>query len=221
LNSSTEKRVLEAIESTGIVAVMRSQDPKGFVAAATALAEGGVKVIEITMTVPNALDVISDARRELGGDGVFVGAGTVVDELLANRAIAAGAEFLVSPVFDRQVFDVAGRHDVAMVPGALTPTEILAAWRAGSKLVKVFPARLATPGFFADLRGPFPMLRLMPTGNMDTTTVPQYIAAGAAAVGIGKALVDLASWDGSQAADVTSNARMFCGLVADARQGRL
>jgi 2-dehydro-3-deoxyphosphogluconate aldolase / (4S)-4-hydroxy-2-oxoglutarate aldolase len=214
--SAGRDEVLRTLDATGIVAVLRAAEPRGLVDVVRALAKGGVRAVEVTMTVPGALQIIEQARRELPIE-IHVGAGTVLDPTSARLAIIAGADFLVSPAFDPEVITVSRTYGIAMMPGALTPTEILQAWRAGADVVKVFPGRVGTPDYFADLRGPFPDIRLMPTGNVDATTAPQYIASGAVAVGIGKALVDLASWDSTKSAEVTDNARRFCTLVADAR----
>jgi 2-dehydro-3-deoxyphosphogluconate aldolase/(4S)-4-hydroxy-2-oxoglutarate aldolase len=203
---------------TGVVAVVRVDDASGLVDLAEALREGGVVHTEITMTVPGALGAIDAAARELGED-VFIGAGTVLDAVTARSAIDAGASFIVAPSLDLDVIAMARRYGVMVVPGCLTPTEITQAWSAGADIIKLFPGRVATPGYFADLRGPFPQVRLMPTGNVDLETTREYIRAGAVAVGVGKALVDRDALKRQEWSVITANARRFREVVDRAREG--
>ena len=178
-------RVLDA----GIVAVVRAPDPGGLVEVIRALAAAGVTVAEVTLTVPNALDVIRQAKESLG-DSVLVGAGTVLDPETCRAALLAGAEFIVSPALNLEVIRVCRRYDKLVMPGAFTPTEILTAWDAGADIVKVFPAEVVGPPFFKAMRGPLPQIRLMPTGGVDLTTAADFLAAGACCLGIGSQLVD-------------------------------
>lgn len=190
---ATLKRILDG----GIVAVVRSESPEPLVQAARALAEGGVTALEITFTVPDAVGVIRAVKAALGS-AVVVGAGTVLDPETARAALLAGAEFLVGPTLNLEVIRLARRYTVPVMPGALTPTEILAAWEAGADVVKVFPADLGGPGYFKALRGPLPQVRLMPTGGVDLTTAEPFLRAGACCLGVGSQLVDpkaLASGD--------------------------
>ena len=179
------QRVLDA----GIVAVVRAPDPAGLVEVIRALAAGGVTVAEVTLTVPNALDVVREAKRALG-DSVLLGAGTVLDPETCRAALLAGAEFIVSPTLNPEVIRVCRRYDKVVMPGAFTPTEILAAWEAGADVVKVFPAEVVGPAFFKALRGPLPQVRLMPTGGVDLSTAADFLKAGACCLGIGSQLVD-------------------------------
>src|SRR5262245_35460695 len=156
------RRVLDC----GIVAVVRSPDSQQLVDVARALYEGGVEVVEITMSVPDALDVVRQVRRALG-DRVLLGAGTILDAETARAALLAGAEYLVAPTLNLDVIRLCQRYDKLVMPGALTPTEILTAWEAGADIVKVFPADVVGPAFFKALRGPLPQIRLMPTGGVD------------------------------------------------------
>jgi 2-dehydro-3-deoxyphosphogluconate aldolase/(4S)-4-hydroxy-2-oxoglutarate aldolase len=213
-----KQAVLHALEETGVVAVIRVDDPTDLLEVSRALAEGGVQMVEITLTVPRALEIISAASRELG-DAVFIGAGTVLDAATARMAILAGASFVVGPCFDRETVDLCKLYDIAVMPGCITPTEIVTAWKAGADVVKIFPGRVGTPGYFQDLKGPLPHIRMMPTGNVDLKTAPEYIKAGAVAVGVGKALVDVAAVKSRQFGVITENARTFRKLVADARGG--
>ncbi len=204
------------LRRTGIVAVIRMTEPTDLVAVARALAAGGVRFVEITMTVPDAIEVIRGAVKALG-DEVLIGAGTVLDGPTAERAMDAGAAFVVGPCVVPEVITACRSRGRPVVPGALSPTEILQAWNAGADVVKVFPGRVATPGYFADLRGPLAHIPLMPTGNVDLTTTPEYIKAGAIAVGVGKALVDLDAVRAGDMDTITTAARAFRRAVDDTR----
>jgi 2-dehydro-3-deoxyphosphogluconate aldolase/(4S)-4-hydroxy-2-oxoglutarate aldolase len=179
------RRVLDC----GIVAVVRSPDSQQLVEAARALADGGVFVVEITMTVPDALDVLRRVRTALG-DRLLLGAGTVLDPETARAALLAGAEYIVAPTLNLDVIRLCQRYDKLVMPGAFTPTEILAAWEAGADIVKVFPADVVGPAFFKALRGPLPQVRLMPTGGVDLTTAAEFLRAGACCLGVGGQLVE-------------------------------
>jgi 2-dehydro-3-deoxyphosphogluconate aldolase/(4S)-4-hydroxy-2-oxoglutarate aldolase len=179
------KRVLDC----GLVAVVRAPDPGNLAEVIRALADGGMTVAEVTLTVPNALEVIREVKKLLG-DRVLLGAGTVLDPETARAALLAGAEFIVSPTVNLDVITLCRRYDKLVFPGAFTPTEILAAWQAGADIVKVFPAEVVGPAFFKAMRGPLPQIRLMPTGGVDLNTAGDYLRAGAACLGVGSQLVD-------------------------------
>src|SRR5436305_11079752 len=153
---STLKRILEG----GIVAVVRAESGEWLARVVKALADGGVTAAEITFTVPDAIDVIRQVRREVG-DAVVLGAGTVLDPETARAALLAGAEYIVAPTLDVDVIRLCRRYDKVVMPGALTPTEVLTAWEAGADIVKVFPAELGGPSYFQALRGPRPQIRLL------------------------------------------------------------
>jgi 2-dehydro-3-deoxyphosphogluconate aldolase/(4S)-4-hydroxy-2-oxoglutarate aldolase len=148
-----------------------------------------VTTVEITMTVPDALDVIRHVRQQLGGR-ILLGAGTVLDPETARAVILAGAEFVVAPVVNLDVIRLCRRYDKLVMPGAFSPTEILAAWETGADVVKVFPADSLGPAFFRALRGPLPQVRLMPTGGVDLTTAAEFLRAGACCLGVGSQLVE-------------------------------
>lgn len=201
----------------GVFAVIRLDDLSAALPLAQALAAGGVRGVEFTLTNRDALGVIARLRSALG-EAAAVGLGTVTDAAAAREAVAAGAQFLVTPALDVEVARVAAAAGVPVMMGALSPTEILAAWRAGAELVKVFPARLGGPAFFKDILGPFPQVRLVPSGGVDLQTAASYIKAGASGVAVGGALVneDLIrrqAWD-----DLTALARRFVAAVAAARR---
>jgi 2-dehydro-3-deoxyphosphogluconate aldolase/(4S)-4-hydroxy-2-oxoglutarate aldolase len=180
---------LDRVLKAGIVAVVRAPDPAGLVEVIRALAAGGVTVAEVTLTVPNALDVVREAKQGLG-DSVLLGAGTVLDPETCRAALLAGADFIVSPTLNPDVIRLCRRYDKPAMPGAFTPTEILAAWEAGADIVKVFPADAVGPVFFKAMRGPLPQIRLMPTGGVDLTNAADYLKAGACCLGVGGQLVD-------------------------------
>jgi 2-dehydro-3-deoxyphosphogluconate aldolase/(4S)-4-hydroxy-2-oxoglutarate aldolase len=179
------RRVLDC----GLIAVVRSPDSAQLVEVARALAEGGVTVVEITMSVPNALEVLRQVRQALG-DRLLLGAGTILDPETGRAALLAGAEYLVAPTLNLDVIRLCQRYDKLVMPGAFTPTEILTAWESGADLVKVFPAEVVGPAFFKALRGPLPQIRLMPTGGVDLTTAAAFLRAGACCLGVGGQLVE-------------------------------
>jgi 2-dehydro-3-deoxyphosphogluconate aldolase/(4S)-4-hydroxy-2-oxoglutarate aldolase len=185
----TKENQLRQVLDCGIVAVVRSPDGSQLVEVCRALADGGVTVVEITMTVPNALDVVRHVRQALG-DRLLLGVGTILDPETARAALLAGAEYLVAPTLNLDVIRLCRRYDKLVMPGALTPTEILAAWEAGADIVKVFPAEVVGPAFFRALRGPLPQIRLMPTGGVDLTTAADFLKAGACCLGVGSQLVE-------------------------------
>jgi 2-dehydro-3-deoxyphosphogluconate aldolase / (4S)-4-hydroxy-2-oxoglutarate aldolase len=208
--------VIHALTETGVIAVVRIEEPAELFEPGRALSNGGVRFLEITMTVPGALRAIEETVSQIG-DEVLIGAGTVLDPVTARLAISAGASFVVAPSLDEEVIAASHLYGVAAVPGCLTPTEIARAWRAGADIVKLFPGRVATPGYFADLKGPFPQVRMMPTGNVDLQTAPEYIRAGAIAVGVGKALVDRDALRRRDWALITDRAKRFREAIVAAR----
>ncbi len=178
-------RVLEC----GVVAIVRVPEGGALVEVSRALVDGGVTVIEITLTVPDCLDALRAVRQALG-DRVLLGAGTVLDAETARTALLAGAEYIVSPTLNRDVIRVCRRYGKLAMPGAFTPTEILAAWEEGADVVKVFPAGVLGPAFLKAVRAPLPQVRLMPTGGVDLTNAAAYLRAGACCLGVGSQLVD-------------------------------
>ena len=199
----------------GIVAVVRAKSSAQLIDVAKALLAGGVDCIEITMTTPNALEVIRSCRQAVGG--AMIGVGSVLDGETARAAIAAGAQFVVSPVFNPLTVQAAHRADVPAVPGALTPTEILIATDAGADLVKVFPGGRFGPSYIRDLLAPMPHLRLTPTGGVDLETAGEWIAAGAVTLGVGSALVTRQALAEGNLAEIQRLAGEFVRIVAEAR----
>jgi 2-dehydro-3-deoxyphosphogluconate aldolase / (4S)-4-hydroxy-2-oxoglutarate aldolase len=201
-----------AMFASKLVAVVRFPEPGPLVRVVDALAEGGIGVAEVTLTVPGALDVIREAKKQLGGR-VALGAGTVLDAETARAAILAGAEFIVSPVVNIEVIAMCRRYAVPVMPGAYTPTEILAAWQAGADIVKVFPADSLGPAYFRALRGPFPQIKLMPTGGVDLNNAAEFLKAGAACLGVGSQLVDPKLVAAGDFAGLTARAAAFVRAI--------
>jgi 2-dehydro-3-deoxyphosphogluconate aldolase/(4S)-4-hydroxy-2-oxoglutarate aldolase len=212
-----KQQVMKSLKDTGVVAVIRADDATDLVDVGHALCAGGVKHIEITMTVPGALGVIEKAVTKLNDREVYLGAGTVLDGETARLAILAGASYIVSPVFRPDVIAVCQRYGIAVIPGAMTPTEVLNAWEAGGDVVKIFPAGVGGPQFFKDLKGPFPYLEIMPTGAVSRETAPQFIKAGACAIGVGGELVGKSLIMAREFLTITKNAQDFVALVMGAR----
>jgi 2-dehydro-3-deoxyphosphogluconate aldolase/(4S)-4-hydroxy-2-oxoglutarate aldolase len=209
------QRVLEC----GIVAVVRFADPGPLVEVIKALADGGVTVAEVTFTVPSVLEVIREAKRQLG-DRVLLGAGTVLDPETARAAFLAGAEFLVSPAVNLDVIRMARRYDKLVMPGAFTPTEIVAAWEAGADIVKVFPADIVGPAFFKAVRGPLPQVKLMPTGGVDLNTAGEFLKAGAVCLGVGGQLVEPQAVAARDFAHITTLAKQYTDIVKQFRKAK-
>jgi 2-dehydro-3-deoxyphosphogluconate aldolase/(4S)-4-hydroxy-2-oxoglutarate aldolase len=201
----------------GIVAVVRSPDSQQLVEVAKALADGGVPVMEITFTVPGALDVIRQVRATLG-DRVLLGAGTVLDAETARAALLAGAEFIVAPTLNREVIQLCRRYDKVVIPGAFTPTEILTAWEGGADIVKVFPADVGGPSYLKAIRAPLPQIRLMPTGGVDLQTATAFLKAGACCLGIGGQLVEPKAVAERNFDRIRDLARQYVAIVQQARK---
>ena len=207
---------MQRLESTGVVAVIRADSPDQCREICQALARGGVVGWEIAMTTPRALRAIELVADTLGDEGI-VGVGTALDGPTASAAIHAGAEFVFSPTVALDVIETAKRYGKMVVPGALTPTEVLAAWTAGGDLVKVFPAGRMGPKYFNDLRGPLPQVKLTPTGGVDLTTAADWINAGACCLGAGSSLVKMSHVRGGEFDEITNLAEQFIDTVREAR----
>jgi 2-dehydro-3-deoxyphosphogluconate aldolase/(4S)-4-hydroxy-2-oxoglutarate aldolase len=216
--TASGKRVAirQQVEASGVVAVIRLRDPAKLRAVVDALADGGVRVLEVTMTVPGATNLIRELAPSLP-EGFLLGAGTVTDAATARAVIDAGASFVVGPVFRRDVIAVCHERDVPAIPGCFSPTEILDAHEAGADIVKVFPATMLGPQFVKDVRAPLPQLKLMPTGGVTIDNAGDWIRAGAVAVGVGSALVDARAIESAQFGTITANARRVVASVNAAR----
>lgn len=207
---------VSTLESLGIVAVIRLRDAAKLRGVVDALADGGVRALEVTMTVPNAVGLLRELSASLPDD-FLLGAGTVTDAITARAVIDAGARFVVGPVFRREVITVCHDQDVAVVPGCFSPTEMFDAHEAGADIVKIFPATMLGPQFIKDVRAPLPQLKLMPTGGVTPANAGDWIRAGAVAVGIGSALLDAAAIDRGDWRVLTARAEEAVRSVAAAR----
>jgi len=210
--------ILSRILDSGIVAILRAPSGEKLAEVAEALLAGGVQAIEVTFTVPGAPRVLEQVADRLG-DKIILGAGTVLDPETARIALLAGAEFIVSPTVNLDVIRLCRRYDKPVMPGALTPTEVLTAWEAGADIVKVFPSDFTGPSYLRILHGPLPQVRLMPTGGVTLHTVADFFRAGACAVGIGTALVDAKAVAAGDLARIESLARQFVEIIQKTRQG--
>jgi 2-dehydro-3-deoxyphosphogluconate aldolase / (4S)-4-hydroxy-2-oxoglutarate aldolase len=208
--------IAATIERLGVVAVIRMKDPAKLRAVFDALAEGGVRAIEVTMTVPGAVELIAQLARSLP-DGVLLGAGTVIDARTAHAVVDAGARFIVSPVFRRDVVSVCLERGIAAAPGCFSPTEILDAYEMGADIIKVFPATALGPQYIKDLRAPMPQLKLMPTGGVSLDNAGDWIRAGAVAVGVGSSLLDQKAIEDGRLEVIAANARRIVASVSSAR----
>ncbi len=210
--------ICREIEQAGLVPVIRVPTSELAMRAVDALLAGGITVFEITMTVPDATSVIRSLCERFQGRAL-VGAGTVLSPQDARACIDAGARFLVSPGLDPLTIDVAHAEGVPMLPGALTPTEVIDAWRAGADIVKIFPcSALGGAKYLRALRGPLPHVKMLPTGGVTPATAHEYIAAGAVALGMGSELVDVAALKAGRDAELTARAREIVAAVAATRQ---
>jgi 2-dehydro-3-deoxyphosphogluconate aldolase / (4S)-4-hydroxy-2-oxoglutarate aldolase len=216
----TKQDVLRAISDVGLVPVVRAQSPDEALRVTEAIREGGVHVLEITMTVPGALSVMEQLTARFGSDMVL-GAGTVLDPETARTCILAGARFVVSPALHLGTIETCRRYSVAVMPGALTPTEVLAAWTAGADVVKVFPCgALGGASYIKSLKAPLPQIEMIPTGGVSMKTAADFIRAGALALGVGADLVDTQAIRDGNGKQVTDRAREYVRIVAEARASR-
>src|SRR5215831_6178281 len=210
---------LTRIIRTGIVPVVRASSAEEALAVIDAIRAGGIDIIEITMTVPGAVDVIRDLARRYGDD-VVLGAGTVLDAETARACILAGARFVASPIHDEPTISCCRTYSVPVMPGALTPTEVVRAWQAGAALVKVFPcSAVGGASYLRALKAPLPQIELIPTGGVSLATVAEFFAAGATAVGAGADLVDVKKIRAGDASAVTEKARLYLEEIRRARGG--
>jgi 2-dehydro-3-deoxyphosphogluconate aldolase/(4S)-4-hydroxy-2-oxoglutarate aldolase len=206
------RRVLDG----GIVAVIRAASGERLADVAEALLAGGVEVMEVTFTVPDAVEVLERVAKRLG-ERIVLGAGTVLDPETARVALLAGARFIVSPTVNLDVIRLCRRYSRLAFPGAFTPTEVVAAWEAGADVVKIFPSDVGGPKYLKALRGPLPQVRMMPTGGVDLSTAADFLKAGACALGVGGSLVSPATLKGNDLSELESRARQFVAIVRQTR----
>lgn len=218
MTEGTRERRVRQVTDAGAVAVIRMTDATKLVKVVEAIREGGVTAVEVTMTVPGALEQISFLKKELG-DAIQLGVGSVLSPETARRAIEAGAGYVVSPIFKPEIIDEAHRHDIPAMPGCFTPTEALIASEAGADIIKIFPADVVGMPFFKGVLAPMPHLKLMPTGGVSLTNAGDWIRAGAVAVGVGSALLDARAIADERYDVLTDNARQLIESVNAGRQG--
>lgn len=211
------KSVRERIVEVGIVPVVRAASARDALSAVEAVCEGGITIVEITMTVPGAVEVIRELAKS-NSAGVLIGAGTVLDAETARQCRDAGAEFIVSPALNLETVEFAVRQEMLMMAGALTPTEIVKAWKAGSDFVKVFPCgQVGGAKYIKALKGPLPQIPLVPTGGVNLNTAAEFLEAGAEALGVGSELVNAEALKSGKTQTIVETARKFVGIVRTTR----
>ena len=209
-------KILAKIEESGVVPVVRAKNAEQAVKISEAVKKGGIRVIEITMTVPGAIDVIKELTEKYREDpDIIFGAGSVLDGETARTAILAGAEFIVGPALNEEMIKVANRYQKPVIPGAMTPSEVVRAMEAGADVVKIFPAALFGPKIIKAIKGPIPQARLLPTGGVSHDNVKDWFKAGSYAVGAGSAIVKGA--DEGNFDQVRENAAKFVELINEVR----
>jgi len=212
-----KQQILRQIAEIGLVPVVRAQSADEAMKVVDAIREGGVTVLEITMTVPGALGAMEQVSKRFGND-VLLGAGTVLDPETARACMLAGARFVVTPTLNPATIEICRRYSVPIMPGALTPTEVLAAWTAGADVVKVFPCgALGGASYIKSLKAPLPQIEMIPTGGVSVKTAADFIKAGSMALGVGADLVDTQAIRDGNARLVTEKAREYVRLVQEAR----
>jgi 2-dehydro-3-deoxyphosphogluconate aldolase/(4S)-4-hydroxy-2-oxoglutarate aldolase len=208
---------IRRIKEIGVIPVVRATTADEAMRAIDAIREGGIPVLEITMTVPGAVKVIETVAKRYGNEAL-VGAGTVLDPETATACISSGAQFVVSPALNVETIARCRQLDIAIMPGALTPTEVVQAWNAGADFVKVFPAgAVGGPSYLKALKAPLPQIELVPTGGVSLKTAADFIRAGAAALGVGADLVDINAIREGHGALITERAKQFIEIVREAR----
>jgi 2-dehydro-3-deoxyphosphogluconate aldolase/(4S)-4-hydroxy-2-oxoglutarate aldolase len=214
----TKEEVRKKITEIGIVPVVRATSAKQAMLAAEAVCAGGIPIVEITMTVPGAIEVIAELAKT-SGNQVLIGAGTVLDAETAQRCFDAGAEFLVSPGFDLATIQLSKRMGKLTMAGALTPTEVITAWKAGSDFVKIFPCgTVGGAKYIKALKAPLPQVPMVPTGGVNLDTAADFIRAGSAALGIGGELVSAAALKSGNTAEITEAAKKYVAIVRETRE---
>jgi len=201
------------IERKKIVAIIRAKESGSFLDAVKALKKGGIECIEVTMTTPGALKTLEEVRSKI--DDVLFGAGTVLDPETARQAILSGAQFIVTPSLNLEVIRLSHRYDIPIIPGAFTPTEILSAWENGAECVKVFPASNVGPDYIKAIKGPFPQIKICPTGGISLENMKAFLKAGASCLGVGGKLVDASLIKNQKWDELTSIAKEYVAQLND------
>lgn len=212
----TKLEHMQRIEACGVIAIIRTNNASELIEVTDAIKAGGVDIIEVTMTTPDALSVISSVSAKYD-DEILVGVGSVLDSETARAAMLAGAKFVVSPVTRPDIIEMCNRYGTVVMPGAFTPTEILKAWEAGADYVKVFPSSGVGPGYIKDIKAPMPHISLVPTGGVNLNNAVEFIRAGAAALGVGSALVNNKVISDGLLNRLTENAKQLVDTVQAAK----
>jgi len=213
----TKAETIERITKGGVIPVIRAGSADEARGVINAIVAGGIDVIEVTMTVPGAVGLIKKLSDEYG-DEVLIGAGTVLNSDAAKGCVDAGAQFIISPALDLETIRFCRDNDIVVMPGSLTPTEVVTAWNAGADFVKVFPAgAMGGASYVRALKAPLPQIKLIPTGGVSQSTAADFIRAGAEAVGVGADLVDLKAVREGRAEVITAAARNYLTTVSEAR----
>ena len=207
---------LDTIRETGVIAIMRAQSSDQLIAAADAIKQGGVRAIEVTMTTPGALGVISEAKARYGSDVVF-GAGSVLDPETGRAAILAGADFIVSPILNLGLIELCNRYGIAVMPGCYSPREVITGWEGGADLIKLFPASVGGPDLVKAILAPLPQVQIVPVGGVNLETAADFIRKGAAALGVGSSLVNQKLLD---AGDLDELTRRAAAYIEQVKMGR-
>lgn len=211
-----KSELLSRIQQTGIVPVLRATSTMEALAIVEAISAGGVDVIEVTLTVPGAIDIIRKLNR--ARPDLLIGAGTVLDQESARLCIQEGAQFIVSPAVNIATIEICQRHSIPVFPGALTPTEIITAWQAGGDVIKVFPASaMGGATYLRSLKAPLPQIELIPTGGISTTTAADFLRAGAFALGVGADLCDSSAIAEGKPEKITQTAQQYIQIIAEFR----
>jgi 2-dehydro-3-deoxyphosphogluconate aldolase / (4S)-4-hydroxy-2-oxoglutarate aldolase len=210
------QKITQALIDGGAIAVIRLSDSTKLIKVSEAIYKGGISAIEITMTVPDAINVIKLACKEIG-NFMNIGVGSVLNKETAQKTIDAGAKYVVSPIFKEEIIDIAHKNGVPAMPGTFSPTEIQKAYEAGADIIKVFPADVVGMAFFKGVLSPMPHLKLMPTGGVSLTNAGDWLKSGACAVGVGSALLDRKAIETGNYGVLTENAKVLMDSINKAR----
>jgi|SRR6187402_1482692 len=214
----TKRTILDKMQQVGLMPVVRASSPAQAVRLARAIAAGGVTVLEVTMTVPGAIEALRTLVKE--NPELLIGAGTVLDPETARTCILEGAQFIVSPGTNVRTIEMCNRYTVPSLPGALTPTEVITAWEAGADVVKVFPASaMGGAKYIKSLKAPLPQIEMIPTGGVSLSSAKEFLEAGSFALGVGADLADTTAIDEGRDSDVTATARKYMEIIAEFRAG--
>ncbi len=215
----TQERTLRSILEIGIVPIVRADSAEQAIEAAKSIHRGGIRALEVTMTVPGALQVLEKVAAEFG-DQIVLGAGTVLDPETARACMLAGAEFVVTPALNLATIEISKRYSKVVIPGALTPTEVLTAWEAGADLVKIFPvANVGGPSYIKALKAPLPQVLMVPTGGVTLDNTAAFLKAGASAVAVGSDICNRKVMAAGKYNQIEQAARQFLAAVSQARRG--